>query len=85
MKTFPRDVSHHECVVTELRADRELAVEYFKLSVQALSTKAEAAGGLLGLSTLQEVFGSLKGLAAEAGIPAFDTAAEYEGWALQHS
>jgi len=84
MTAFPRDVPHHECTVKELKADRDLALEYFKLSVQALGNKSEAAGGLLGLATLQEAFASLKALAAQAGTPVFDTAAEYRNWSLQH-
>ncbi|SDG28163.1 MULTISPECIES: hypothetical protein [unclassified Duganella] len=87
MKAFLRDVSHHESLLRELKADPKLAAEYFKLAIQALATEEDVAGGLRALTTLQEAFESLKNLASEArlnDIPAFETAAEYRDWSLQH-
>jgi DNA-binding phage protein len=94
MNSFSAGVSHHECEVAELRADKELAVEYMKLAVQSLERGDERVGGLLALSALAEAYGDLVALAAEAGvldaplyqilplsgIPQFNTPAEYETW-----
>ena len=94
MNSFPADVSHHEREVAELRADRELAVEYLMLAVQSLECSDERVGGLLALSTLTEAYGDLAALAADAGvlnsppyrilpasgIPRFSTLAEYDSW-----
>lgn len=94
MNSFPADVSHHEREVAELRADRELAVEYMRLAVQSLECRDERVGGLLALSTLTEAYGDLAPLAVDAGvlnsppyqvlpasgIPRLDTLAEYESW-----
>lgn len=87
MKIFPRDVSHQEGLLRELKADPLLAAEYFELAIQALSTKEGSAGGLIALAALQDALGSLQGLASKAsvGVPIFETAAEYHDWALQHS
>lgn len=87
MKAFSRDVSHEESLRRELKANPMLAAEYFELAIQALSVKEESAGGLSALAALQDALGSLKGLASKAslGVPIFETAAEYQGWALQHS
>jgi hypothetical protein len=87
MNVAPRDVSHHDSLKKELKADRQLAVAYFGLALQALAGTEESAGGMLALTTLQEAFGGLKSLASEAhsGAPIFETAAEYHDWALQHS
>jgi DNA-binding phage protein len=94
MNSFPADVSHHEREVAELRADRELAVEYMRLAVQSLECSDERVGGLLALFSLTEAYGDLAVLAADAevldaqlyrilprsGIPRFSTSAEYEIW-----
>jgi putative addiction module killer protein len=87
MKAVPRDVSHYDSLKRELKADPLLALAYFELALQALTSKEESAGGMFALTTLQETFGGLKSLASEAhsGTPIFDTAAEYHDWALQHS
>ncbi|MRW92717.1 hypothetical protein GJ699_22210 [Duganella sp. FT80W] len=87
MSGFPRDVSHHESLLRELKADRELAIEYFKLAIQTLGNRKELAGGVSALTTLQEAYGNLALLAAQAdpAIPAFETATEYSDWSLQHS
>lgn len=61
-------VSHHEREVAELRADRELAVEYLKAAMEALDDPDERAGGLLALRTVAEAYGGLGAVAAEAGI-----------------
>jgi hypothetical protein len=87
VKACPRDVSHHDSLLRELQADPQLAVADFELALQALASAEECAGGVVALNRLQEAFGSLKNLAAEArsGTPIFDTAIEYHDWALQHS
>ena len=58
-------VSHHEKEVAELRADRELAVEYLRAAMEALEDPEARGGGLLALRTVAEAYG---GLAAEAEI-----------------
>lgn len=87
MKSFPRDVSHQESLLRELRENPSLAAEYFELAIQALSTKEESVAGLIALTAVQDALGGLKDLAskARAGVPIFDTAAEYHDWALQHN
>jgi probable addiction module antidote protein len=61
-------VSHHEKEVAELRADRELAVEYLKAAMEALGDPDARDGGLLALRTVAEAYGGLGAVAAEAGI-----------------
>ena len=61
-------VSHHEMELAELRADRELAVEYLKAAMESLDNPDDRAGGLLALRTVAEAYGGLGVVAAEAGI-----------------
>jgi probable addiction module antidote protein len=61
-------VSHHELEVAELRADRELAVEYLKAAMESLDDPDDRAAGLLALRTVAEAYGGLGAVAAEAGI-----------------
>jgi probable addiction module antidote protein len=61
-------VTHHDAEVAELRADRELAVEYLKAAMEALDDPNDRAGGLLALRTVAEAYGGLGSVAAEAGI-----------------
>jgi len=61
-------VSHHDCEVAELRADRELAVEYMKAAMESLDNPDDRAAGLLALRTVAEAYGGLGAVAAEAGI-----------------
>lgn len=61
-------VSHHEREVAELRADRELAVEYMKAAMESLDNPDDRAAGLLALRTVAEAYGGLGVVAAEAGI-----------------
>lgn len=61
-------VSHHEAEVAELRADRELAVEYLKAAMESLDNPDDCAAGLLALRTVAEAYGGLGVVAAEAGI-----------------
>ena len=60
--------SHHEREVAELRADRELAIQYLKAAMEALDDPDDRAGGLLALRTVAEAYGGLGAVAAEAGI-----------------
>ena len=50
-------VSHHEAEVSELRADRELAVEYLKAAMESLDDPNDRAAGLLVLRTVAEAYG----------------------------
>ena len=61
-------VSHHEREVDELRADRELAVEYLKTAMWSLDDPNDRAAGLLAMRTVAEAYGGLGAVAAEAGI-----------------
>ncbi len=68
MNKFKGVKSHHEAEVAELRADRELAVEYLKAAMESLDNPDDRAGGLLALRTVAEAYGGLGAVAAEAGI-----------------
>ena len=61
-------VSHHDREIAELRADRELAVEYLKAAMESLDNPDDRAAGLLALRTVAEAYGGLALVAAEAGI-----------------
>jgi probable addiction module antidote protein len=61
-------VSHHEREIVELRADRELAVQYLKAAMESLDDPDDRAAGLLALRTIAEAYGGLGAVAAEAGI-----------------
>lgn len=61
-------ISHHEREVEELRADRDLAVEYLKAAMESLDDPENRAAGLLALRTVAEAYGGLAAVAAEAGI-----------------
>lgn len=61
-------VSHHEREITELSADRELAVEYLKAAMESLDNPDDRAAGLLALRTVAEAYGGLAVVAAEAGL-----------------
>ena len=67
-KKISAAVSHHEREVEELRADRELAVEYLKVAMASLDDPHDRAAGLLALRTVAEAYGGLGAVAAEAGI-----------------
>ena len=59
---------HHDAEVAELRADRELAVEYLKAAMESLDDPNDRAAGLLALRTVAEAYGGLGVVAVEAGI-----------------
>lgn len=61
-------VSHHDREVEELRADRQLAVEYLKTAMESLDAPDNRAAGLLALRTVAEAYGGLGSVATEAGI-----------------
>lgn len=67
-KKIKAAVSHHHREVAELRADRELAVEYLKAAMESLDNPDDRAAGLLALRTVAEAYGGLGAVAAEAGI-----------------
>ena len=68
MKNVVGVVSHHQREVEELRADRELAIEYLKVSMESLNNPDERAGALLSLRAVAEAYGGLGAVAAQAGI-----------------
>ena len=68
MSTLKSVASHHDSEIAELRADRDLAVEYLKAAMEALDNPDDRAGGLLALRTVAEAYGGLGAVAAEAGI-----------------
>jgi probable addiction module antidote protein len=68
MKTLKGAVSHQESEVSELRADRELAVAYLKAAMESLDDPDNRAAGLLALRTIAEAYGGLGAVALEAGI-----------------
>jgi hypothetical protein len=49
-------VSHHDAEVAELRADRDLAVEYLKAAMESLDNPDDRAAGLLALRTVAEAY-----------------------------
>ena len=61
-------VSHHAIEIDELRADRELAVEYLKAAMESLDDPDDRAAGLIALRTVAEAYGGLATVAREAGI-----------------
>ena len=67
-KKLKAAVSHHERELAELRADRELAVEYLKAAMESLDNPDDRAAGLLALRTVAEAYGGLGAVAAQAGI-----------------
>lgn len=67
-KKLKAAVSHHDLEVAELRADRELAVEYLKAAMESLDNPDDRAAGLLALRTVAEAYGGLGAVAAAAGI-----------------
>ena len=67
-KKMKAAVAHHAREVAELRADRELAVEYLKAAMESLDDPDDRAAGLLALRTIAEAYGGLGAVAAEAGI-----------------
>lgn len=67
-KKIKAAISHHEREVAELRADKELAVEYLKAAMESLDDPDDRAAGLLALRTVAEAYGGLGAVAVEAGI-----------------
>lgn len=68
MNKLKASVSHHESEVEELRADRELAVEYLKVAIESIDDPHDRAAGLLALRAIVEAYGGFAAVAAEAGI-----------------
>lgn len=75
------DVSHHECEVAELRADKQLAAEYLKVALQALDNPDERAAGLRALEAVVEAYGDLELLREQSGLD--DAALRHAVAALQ--
>lgn len=68
MKKHVGVVSHGECKIEELRADRELAVAYLKVAVESLNDPQDRATGLLAIRAIVEAYGGFTAVATEAGI-----------------
>jgi len=68
MKKLVGVSSHHEWEVKELREDREFAVAYLQVAMEALDNPEERGGGLLALRAVAEAYGGLSAVAAAAGI-----------------
>ena len=60
--------SHHALEIEELRADRELAVEYLKAAMESLDDPEDRAAGLIALRTVAEAYGGLAAVARAAGV-----------------
>ena len=60
--------SHHECEIAELRADKQLAVEYLKAALLSLHNPAERTAGLRALEAIVEAYGDLESLQEHAGL-----------------
>lgn len=61
-------VSHHDELIKELRADRQLAVEYLSAALSELDDPDNRAAGLLAMRDIAEAYGGLAAVAHEAGI-----------------
>lgn len=61
-------VSHHDELINELRADRQLAVEYLSAALSELDDPNNRAAGLLAMRDVAEAYGGLGAVAQEAGI-----------------
>ncbi len=61
-------VSHHAREVAELRADRELAVEYLKAAMADLDSPEDRGACLVALRTVAEAYGGLAEVASAAGV-----------------
>ena len=66
-KKMKAAVAHHAREVAELRADRELAVEYLKAAMESLDDPDDRAAGLLALRTIAEAGGGHGAVAAGGG------------------
>ena len=68
MKTVKVAASHNKREIQELRADRELAVEFTKCAVESLTDPEDRGASLLMLRAIAEAYGGLGAVAAKAGI-----------------
>lgn len=59
MSKFKGVVLHHEAEVAELRADRDLAVEFLKAAMESQGAPNDRAASLLALRTVAEAYGGL--------------------------
>lgn len=67
-RTHVAAVSHHDREIVELRADRQLAIEYLKVAMASLDDPDDRAAGLLALRTIAEAYGGLGAIAKSADI-----------------
>lgn len=91
---FHPDAGRHAFEIQNLLRNRALAIAYLKGAIEALDDMNVRVGALLTLSTVAEAYEDLTALALEAGvvqepyyqmlagagIPRFDTKAEYLAW-----
>lgn len=68
MKTPHAAVSHDDREIEELKADRELAVEYLREAMEALNDPDDRSAGLLALRSVVLAYGGMTSVAADAGI-----------------
>lgn len=68
MKQFKLSVSHHDCLIEELRRDPEFATIYLNDAFATLGEPEERAVSLLAIRNVAEAYGGLKKIAGEAGI-----------------
>lgn len=60
--------SYDEWEVESLRGDQELAVEYLKVTLEAMKHPDEMAGALLALRSLADAYGGVGKVAAATGL-----------------
>lgn len=60
--------SHDDWEIGLLQADRELAIEYLKIAMNALQTNEERGAALLAIRAVAEACGGLGLVASEAGV-----------------
>ena len=68
MKRLVAGVSHRERDIEELREDRAYAVATLQVAMESLDNPEERAGGLIALRAVDEAYGGLGVVAAQAGI-----------------
>jgi probable addiction module antidote protein len=68
MRNSKPENSFHAWEIEQLKADRELTVEFLIAAMESLDNPDERAGGLLALRDVAEAYGGLGAVAAQAGI-----------------
>jgi len=68
MTSYKAAVSHDECEIDELKADREYAVFYLKEAMASLGNPQERGAALLAIRSIAQAYGGLRKIADDAGI-----------------